>query len=355
MENNKPHISIIILNWNGWQDTIECLESVLKLKYDQFNVILIDNNSNDNSVVQIQNWANGITNIPIDTKFPELVYPLEPKPIKFIALSRDDNLKNFDSILENKQIIFIINSTNLGFAVANNQGMLLAARFFNSKYYYLLNNDTVIEKSVLTDLVDILEQDDTISVAQSTIYSYDDKSKITHAGGRILFWGQTKHYRRIDKSEVKKISLINGCALFIREKVMRSHGYLSDKFFFGEEDYELSTRFKRKRLKMICSGGSKIYHKVGISKNKLLQDYGRSVVLFALNRIVDLKYFYPTYIWYFWRILALIYFSCLLWIKYRVPLKRTMFLMKNVYKYSSRIDDVKKTTVDKIFKMMGLV
>jgi len=54
MENNKPHISIIILNWNGWQDTIECLESVLKLKYDQFNVILIDNNSNDNSVAQIR-------------------------------------------------------------------------------------------------------------------------------------------------------------------------------------------------------------------------------------------------------------------------------------------------------------
>jgi GT2 family glycosyltransferase len=342
------------LNWNGWQDTVECLESVLKLEYEKFNVILIDNNSGDNSVVKIKNWANGITNDQINTKFPELIYPLVSKPIKFIELSADYDLSYFDSILENKEIVFLKNSTNVGFAVANNQGMVIAAKLFKSKYYYLLNNDTVIEKWVITDLVDKLEQDDTISVAQSTIYSYEDRGKIVHAGGRILFWGQTKHYKQINKNEIRKIFLINGCALLIREEVIRIHGYLSEKFFFGEEDFELSARFNKRRLKMICSGASRIYHKVGISSKKLMGDYEKSVVLFALNRTVDLKYFYPTYIWYFWRIPAQLYFSSLLWIKYKVPLKRTIYLMKNVCKYSSRIDDVKKNTVDKIFKEMEL-
>jgi GT2 family glycosyltransferase len=353
MANDKPHISVIILNWNGWQDTIECLESVFKLDYETFNVILIDNHSSDDSLYQIRNWVSGTADVPINTKFPELIYPLHPKPINFIELT-DGDFSGSDSILRNRDLVLIKNSANLGFAVANNQAMVLSEKLFQSKYYFLLNNDTVIEKDALTDLVERMEEDDTISAAQSTIFSYEDNKKIASAGGRVLFWGQTKYYKQIDTNEVKNISFISGCAFFIKAEVIRTHGYLTELFFHGEEDFEFSMRSKKKHLKIICSGGSRVYHKAGSSVKKLLRDYERTVLLFALNRTVNLKYYYPWLIWYFWRIAALLYFIHLLWLRYKVPLKRSIYLMKNVYKYSGFLTNVNKQTMEKIFREMKL-
>jgi len=100
---NKPaHVSIIILNWNGWQDTIECLESALNLNYAKFNIILIDNNSTDDSVERISNWLTGKIEEHITTNFPRLIEPYTKKPVAFkiadlsdwkkLQLSRDINL-----------------------------------------------------------------------------------------------------------------------------------------------------------------------------------------------------------------------------------------------------------------------
>ncbi len=350
----SPHVSIIMLNWNSWEDTIECLESVLNLDYKNFNVILIDNHSSDHSIEQIKKWANGVENISNNTKFPDLVFPLETKPLKLIELTAANDFSKIGPIVRNKQIVFLKNSANLGFAVANNQGMVLSEKLFRSKYYFLLNNDTVIENDALTDLVKRMEEDDTISVAQSTIFRYEDRKQIASAGGRMLFWGQTKYYKQIDSNEIKKISFISGCAFFIKSEVIRRHGYLTELFFHGEEDFEFSMRSKQKHLKIICSGGSRVYHKEGSSVKKLLHDYERTVLLFALNRTIDLKYYFPRVIWYFWRIPALLYFVHLLWLRYRVPLNRSIYLMKNVYKYSGFLTDVKKQTMEKIFREMKL-
>ena len=354
MVTDKPHVSIIMLNWNGWQDTIECLESVLKLEYNTFNIILIDNNSSDNSLAQIRNWANGEANITINTKFPDLIYPLETKPINVIEISGDDDFAYFNSTLGNREIVLLKNSDNVGFAVANNQGMVLSSKLFQSKYYFLLNNDMVVEKDALTDLVEKLEEDNTISVAQSTIYSYEIKDEIANTGGKILFWGQTKHFKQIDTNEVRKISFICGGALFIRAEVIRSYGYLSGKFFFGEEDFEYSMRMKKNHLKMVCSGGSHVHHKVGISVKKLMHNYEQRTFLFALNRMVDLKDYFPKFIWHGWRILFLIYFAYLFWIRYKVPLRRTMFLIMKVYIYSGKLNDVKKDTVERVYSELDL-
>ena len=86
MVTDKPHVSIIMLNWNGWQDTIECLESVLKLEYSNFNVILIDNDSSDDSIIQIKNWANGQSDHTIGTNYPDIVTPPIEKPLKLTSV-----------------------------------------------------------------------------------------------------------------------------------------------------------------------------------------------------------------------------------------------------------------------------
>ncbi len=55
----KPQISIIILNWNGWKDTIECLESIYQINYPNYQVIVVDNGSEDNSIEKIKNYCSG--------------------------------------------------------------------------------------------------------------------------------------------------------------------------------------------------------------------------------------------------------------------------------------------------------
>lgn len=353
MVSDKPHVSIIMLNWNGWQDTIECLESVLKLTYENFNVILIDNDSSDDSIQQIRSWANGNSNHIINTRYYGIVMPPVNKPVKLIDHVECESPSATEHDFENGSIFLVKNRTNLGFALANNQGMSIAGEVFKSHFYFLLNNDTVIEKNAITDLVNIMTNDDSIKVSQSTIYSYEE-NKIVNAGGKIFFWGQTRYFKSIEKDEIRNISFVNGCALFVRATVIADLGKLSDKFFHGEEDFEFSMRMNKNRQRMVCSGESRVYHKVGISVNKLMQNHERRTFLFALNRTLDLKDYYPRFVWSIWRFLTLNYFAYLFWIKYRVPLKRTFFLIMKVHEYSGKLNDVQKDTVDRIYTELKL-
>ncbi|MFV9677706.1 MAG: glycosyltransferase family 2 protein [Methanosarcinales archaeon] len=79
-------VSIIILNWNGWQDTIECLESVYQITYPRYDVIVLDNGSGDESIEKINEYCKG--KIEVESKFFE--YSSENKPIKIIEYTRED-------------------------------------------------------------------------------------------------------------------------------------------------------------------------------------------------------------------------------------------------------------------------
>ena len=114
----NPKISIVILNWNGFADTIDCLISLSKCTYSNFDVILIDNNSNDESVSIIKKWLT-------ETRFQNL--------------------------------IFIENEENYGFAKGNNIGIDIALKN-NSDFILLLNNDTVVESDFLIELLNFYNQ-----------------------------------------------------------------------------------------------------------------------------------------------------------------------------------------------------
>ncbi len=324
--NIEPHVSIIILNWNGWKDTIECLESVLKLDYPNFHVILIDNNSADDSADKISCWAEGKRQEPIETSYPEVINPLEKKPLAFVVADLSE-YGQIEIAKQNAKLLFFKSNSNLGFAVACNRGMKIATNYYQSDYFFLLNNDTVIKKDVLANLITILENDKSIGAAQATIYNYFNPGQIDNAGGRILFWGQTKYYRKIDPTEVREISFINGCALCVRTDITTKLGPLSEKYFFGEEDFEFSYRLNKLSIKMVCAGNSQVFHKVGISAQVLLKNVERKIFLFAVNRIVDLRDFYPYLLWIVWKYFALIYFGYLLH-KNKIPFKRTCHVLQ---------------------------
>ena len=113
----EKHCSIILVNWNGWEDTIECLETALKQDYGSYDVVLVDNGSDDQSIERIKEWAN-LETFQIETKFPQLVYPIADRPvnIEIIKEFADDT---------NAQLIVIVFHERFGFFVGG---------FYNPKF-----------------------------------------------------------------------------------------------------------------------------------------------------------------------------------------------------------------------------
>ena len=100
---NYPRVSIIILNWNGWKDTIECLESVYQIDYANFDVILVDNHSQDDSLDKIRTYCTGV----LDVKSEFFDYQTENKPINFLECHENETLPvSYDHeliIIKNKE------------------------------------------------------------------------------------------------------------------------------------------------------------------------------------------------------------------------------------------------------------
>jgi glycosyltransferase involved in cell wall biosynthesis len=101
----RPKVAIVILNWNGWKDTIECLESVFRNTYPNYQVIVVDNGSTDGSIEKIKAWADGkqevLTPEPTHPLY-HLSHPPVKKPIPYIYYTREEAEKGGDLKLEEK-------------------------------------------------------------------------------------------------------------------------------------------------------------------------------------------------------------------------------------------------------------
>src|SRR5260221_6018899 len=137
----EPYINIIILNWNGFEVTRDCLHSLGQINYKNFKTILIDNGSHDSSVDKLKSEFSGFN-------------------IDFISLD-----------------------TNQGFTGGNNIGFEYCKNKYNPDYYLLLNNDTVVDKFFLKEMVDAFSTITNCYAVVPKIYYYDDKSLIAYAGG----------------------------------------------------------------------------------------------------------------------------------------------------------------------------
>ncbi len=347
---NSPKVTVVILNWNSWLNTIECLESVLKSDYSNFDIIIVDNHSTDQSISKIETWARGALTERISTNFPELIYPLVNKPIDLMTFQIQKRKFYDEKIIDTKpKILLLCNDENAGFAVANNISINLSYTIYQSQYVFLLNNDTVISANTISEVISNMQQDPSIGAAQATIYYYHQPQKIANAGGVILPWGQTKYYKKIRQAKIHEVNFINGCALCIRREIIKKYGALSEDFFHGEEDFELSMRLRRLKIKKVCVTKAKVYHKIGISSNELLkQKISKKVLLFAVNRIVDMKKYLSPKIWRVWLEFSLCYFFLLMLIRYRLSIKEVWKTIYSARKISMPIHKVDKRIVQSI-------
>lgn len=358
MNDRIPHISIIILNWNGWEDTIECLESVYKNTHKNFNVILIDNGSSDLSADYIEKWALHGEYVPINTNFPELVYPPVNKPIPLFKETLENTsgiLKIYqkikDTCIPAQSLIFIQSLQNLGYAGGNNIGIQLGDLLFSSKYFLLLNNDTVIQKDAITNLCEYYEIHPNYGALTAAIYYYSDPLKVHNVGGKITPWAAARYYTDLPKQKNRPIHFVTGCALMISKTTIDKVGNLSEKFFFGEEDFELSWRLKKKKVPVTCVYNSTVYHKVSVAAEKVFNKESLSKkIIYVYSRIINMKDYYSYPLWFLWKIG--IYFYSFFWliIKYKVEICKSIKFVLYVHRFTKKYTDLKKSTLDKILE-----
>lgn len=256
-------VAIIILNWNQEEETSECLSSLRKLDYKNYEVIVVDNGSADGSAERIKQ------------KFSE--------------------------------IVLIKNRENLGFCGGNNVGIKYALQD-RAQYILLLNNDTVVDADMIGKLVEVMEENPEIGAVGPKICFYDRPNVIQSAGGKIDFrTGKAPPITQEDSASskrIKQVDYISGCALMIRKEIVWEIGLLDERFFNYYEETDYCVRIRKLGYNIVYVSDAKLWHKVGRVMNPLRNLYFdiRNRPLFMIKHargkelIRFFIYYYPVWV-----------------------------------------------------------
>ncbi|GFE58469.1 glycosyl transferase family 2 [Geobacter sp. AOG1] len=279
-------VYIILVNWNGWRDTLECMNSLMRLTYSDFRIIICDNASSDDSRGQIKNWATR-NNLP----YAEYQCPLTDV----------GGTAHLDPLLT-----LIATNRNLGFAAGNNVGMRYALARDDAAYCWLLNNDTIVEPDALEHLVSRMRGDESIGICGSTIRLYHDRERIQALGGGYycrwigLPWHYGRFFKRWDGTvnQLRAESWMNyveGASMLVSRQFLERVGYMSEDYFLYFEEADWALRAKN-QFRLGYAPQSIIYHKVGGSIGTCSNPLNKSSVCDYYNirnRIRFTRRFYP--------------------------------------------------------------
>ncbi len=296
---DSPNVAIIILNWNGWKNTIECLESLYQIDYSNYEIVLIDNGSKDGSVEKIQEYANG--KLKVESKFFQ--YDSANKPIKLIKPTESNPAtQEF-----NKELILIENKVNFGYAEGANIGIRFAQKQ-PTDYILLLNNDLVVDRRFLSEMIIATEQAPQIGIAGPTIYYYDRPTIVDFAGEDLTRWRVKGKEYCTKSTKPREVDKIEGSCMLIRRSLLDKIGLLFPKFWAYWEEIDLCFRAKKAGYKVVYLPKPEVWHKVAASaggENSLLRQYylNRNRFLFArrnLSSADQAKFLVYFFLFEFW-------------------------------------------------------
>ena len=222
----KPSVTVIVLNWNGKDLTIECLESLKQVNYSNFNILVVDNGSTDGSVELLKE------------KFPE---------VSILVLEK-----------------------NLGYAAGNNRGFD-SLKPDQPEFVIFLNNDTIVDENFIEPLVKQLLTHKKASQTVPKIYYENDPKLIWYAGGIVNLWtGSIYHLgiRQYDGpaySKTHKTKYATGCCFCMRYEEFKEFGGFDEAFPMYSEDVDLSLWIRAAGKQVWFVPDSKIWHKVSAS------------------------------------------------------------------------------------------
>lgn len=223
---NQPLVYIVILNWNGYEDTSELLESLYKVNYVNYKVVVVDNNSSAGEAEKIEKGYGYKSHI-------------------------------------------IRCKENLGFAGGTNVGIKYALEK-QADYILLLNNDTTVHSDFLQILIDKFNTENQAGIIAPQINYYDNPKKIWSEGGKISrIRGSGFAYSDKLETEVNRVdrsvTFVSGCCMLIKSEVFLKIGLFDENYFLYTEDTDLCLRVIKTGYKIYLTPGSKIFHKVNMS------------------------------------------------------------------------------------------
>lgn len=296
-------VYIVILNWNQWRATIECLESIFRLHYPNFVVIVCDNASGDESLTRIEEWAHGRLQASCSSEtLREMVTPPCTKPISSRRLALNDNA-NLGKCTE--KLFLVQTGANLGFAGGTNVGLRLALAARDCDYAWVLNNDTVVSPTALTELVRRMEACPHAGIAGSTLLYYGQPSLVQAFGGSFYNkWTARGHHigagprpaeaPHPEKVEAK-LKYVVGASMLVRREFMEQIGLMSESYFIYFEEIDWATRAKS-HFSLAWAPESLVYHKEGGSIGTAPQSHRQPInaeYYATRNRILFTRRFYP--------------------------------------------------------------
>lgn len=226
MEIARPLVWIVLVNWNGWRDTLACVRSCASLTHEPRHLVVVDNGSTDASVSELRAAEPGLD--IIDT------------------------------------------GADLGFGAGCNAG-IAAAIAQGADYVWLLNNDTEVEPQTLSALVEAMEADPSVGIAASKIYYHAQPETLWYAGGYVS--KTTGVARHVGKGEIDRgqhdapgeVGYACGCSLLARSSVIHKVGPMDESYFLYWEETDWCERMRRAGWGVSYVPASRVWHKVGAS------------------------------------------------------------------------------------------
>lgn len=213
--------SIVILNWNNYQMTSDCVRSLLAMDCDDYQIVIVDNGSTDGS----------------------------PQRLAF----------------EFQRITVLPQSCNLGYAAGCNVGIRHALSL-GAEYILLLNNDTYVAPDFIRQMTACMERSKGIAAVCPKIYFAEPPDLLWYAGADFSVWTGTPRHRGWKKPDLgqfdckQEITLATGCAMLVRCEAVRETGLLDEQFWAYAEDLDWSVRFQKRGYHLAFAPEAHLWH-----------------------------------------------------------------------------------------------
>jgi len=219
---NSPRVYAIVLNWNNYEDSKKCLESLQRATYPNLRTIVVDNGSADGSA---------------------------------------DRLRE-----EFSQHLFVLNKANLGFSRGCNSGIRIALEDRDCVYVLLLNNDAIVVPDFLEKAVEKAEADSGIGLVGGKLLHSPESKVISYAGGDIDRWRGRVVIRGFNEKdcgqydEACEVGFVTCAFMLIKREVLNKVGLLPEEYFFGVEEWDYSLHVRQTGYKLYYVPGFAAYH-----------------------------------------------------------------------------------------------
>jgi GT2 family glycosyltransferase len=250
-ERELPPMYVIVVNYNGWRDTIECLESVLASDAPRIEVLICENGSTDGSLERLVEWE------------------------KKARSTHGEKVRIIDC------------RANLGFAGANNVGLRYVLTRESDAHVLLLNNDAVVSPTAIREMQMLAESSETIGAVGCTILQYHAPELIETLGGATLsritgmsalIANGARMNGSLDPSRFRRSSsayFTSGCCMLIPRRTLDRVGLMDERYFLYGEDADWGLRIAKSGLRQAVCEPARVWHKGGASvrHGSALHDY----------------------------------------------------------------------------------